>query len=339
MEQWCTLMDGIDGLKVQRAPMPTDLGHDEVLVRISRVSLNHRDMKIVCGDFRGRYDLPSEPMVVCSDASGIVVEVGGHAAASSWAKGDRVLTLVRPTHDHGPTRAEHHALGLGFPKPGVLCRYRIFKAAGLVRIPDSMSLDEACTLPTAGTTAWMALNWNYPIGRPRTGSDTTVLLQGTGGVSVITSSSEDKLQRARELGAQQTINYHTTPSWADEALRLTDGKGVDVIVETGGPATMQQSLKAVAEGGSISAVGVLTGLTEITGQTPIGLSLINRNATLRGINIGPKDRVEEMLEEYCMKRIHPVIDRQFGFDQVKEAFDYVRGGKHFGKVVINVDGT
>ncbi|KAF5006911.1 hypothetical protein FDECE_6735 [Fusarium decemcellulare] len=306
MEQWCTLMDGIDGLKVQRAPLPTDLGHDEVLVRISRVSLNHRDIKIVCGDFRGRYDLPSEPMVVCSDASGIVVEVGGNATGSSWAKGDRVLTLVRPTHDHGPTRAEHHALGLGFPKPGVLCRYRRFKAAGLVRIPDSMSLDEACTLPTA---------------------------------AVITSSSEDKLQRARELGAQHTINYHTTPSWADEALRLTDGKGVDVIVETGGPATMQQSLKAVAEGGSISAVGVLTGLTEITGQTPIALSLINRNATLRGINIGPKDRVEEMLEEYCMKRIHPVIDRQFGFDQVKEAFDYVRGGKHFGKVVINVDGT
>ncbi|KAF4472171.1 alcohol dehydrogenase [Fusarium albosuccineum] len=306
MEQWCTLMDGIDGLKVQKAPLPTDLGHDEVLVRISRVSLNHRDIKIVCGDFRGRYDLPSEPMVVCSDASGIVVEVGGNATGSSWAKGDRVLTLVRPTHDHGPTRAEHHALGLGFPKPGVLCRYRIFKAASLVRVPDSMSLDEACTLPTA---------------------------------AVITSSSEDKLQRARQLGAQHTINYQTTPSWADEALRLTNGKGVDVIVETGGPATMQQSLKAVAEGGSISAVGVLTGLTEITGQTPIGLSLINRNATLRGINIGPKDRVEEMLDEYCKKRIHPVIDRQFGFDQVKEAFDYVRGGKHFGKVVINVDGT
>ncbi|KAF4959117.1 hypothetical protein FSARC_10830 [Fusarium sarcochroum] len=351
MKQWCTLMDGIDSLQMLEVPQPVILDGDEVLVKISRMSINHRDIKIIEGDFKGRYETPSKPMVICSDASGVIVDVGGSTAASFWRKGDRVLALVRPTHHHGPTRAEHHALGIGFPQPGVLAEYRIFSATGLLRVPDSVTLEEACTLPIVGTTAWMALNWDQPIGHPRTANDSTVLLQGTGGVciaalqqakalgltTIITSSSDDKLQRARELGANHTLNYRTHPNWADEVLRLTNGKGVDIVVETGGPVTMQQSLKAVAEGGTIAAVGVLTGMTESEGQIATGLSLINRNATLKGINIGPKDRAEEMLDMYRARQIHPEIDRTFGFDQAKEALRYVRDGKHFGKVVIRVD--
>ncbi|KAJ4256213.1 hypothetical protein NW762_009291 [Fusarium torreyae] len=342
MKQWCTLMDGIDRLQMLEVSQPVNLDDDEVLVKISRVSINHRDIKK--GDFKGRYAIPSEPMAVCSDASGVIVDVGGRTAANLWCKGDRVLALVRPTHHHGPTRAEHHALGIGFPQPGVLAEYRVFSATGLLRIPDSMTLDEACTLPIVGTTAWMALNWDQPIGHLRMGNGSTVLLQGTGGVCITALQqakalglTNDKLQRAQELGANHTLNYQTHPNWADEVLKLTNGKGVDIVVETGGPITMQQSLKAVAEGGIISAVGVLTGLTENAGQIATGLGLINRNATLKGINIGPKDRAEEMLDMYRARQIHPEIDRTFGFDEAKEALRYVRDGKHFGKVVIQVD--
>lgn len=154
--------------------------------------------------------------------------------------------------------------------------------------------------------------------------------------AILTSSSAEKLQKAQELGATHTINYKTTPNWADEVLKMTDGRGVDIIVETGGPGTMEQSLKAVAEGGNISAVGILSGSTETKSQTAIGLQLINRNITMKGINIGPKDRIEEMLHLYTEKHIFPVVDQIYDFDKVKEALELMEDGRHFGKMVIKV---
>ncbi|CAG9944525.1 unnamed protein product [Clonostachys rosea f. rosea IK726] len=351
MKQWVTLMDGIDRLQVQEVPEPIDIKEDEVLVRINAVAINHRDIKIINGDFKGRYATPTDPMVPTSDASGTIVKVGRPAAATKWREGDRVLGLVRPTHLTGPTRSEHHALGLGFPQPGVLTEYRVFSASGLVQIPQGLSFEEAATLPIAATTAWMALNWDRPIDRPVRGPQTVVLLQGTGGVSIhalqqatalglttiVTSSSDEKLLKAQELGATHTVNYNTTPEWADEVLNLTQGKGADIIVETGGPETMPQSVRAVAEGGVISAVGVLTGMTEEKPQLAIGLSLINRNAVLKGINIGPRDRVEEMMRLYQQEDIHPIINRCFKFDGAKDALTYMKDGFHFGKVVIKVN--
>lgn len=307
-------------------------------------------------------------MVPTSDASGTIVKVGGPVAATKWREGDRVLGLVRPTHLTGPTRSEHHALGLGFPQPGVLTEYRVFSASGLVQIPQGLSFEEAATFPIAATTAWMALNWDRPIDKPVRGPQTVVLLQGTGGVSIhalqqatalglsskfarnpviavfanmdlaiVTSSSDEKLLKAQELGATHTVNYNKTPEWADEVLKLTQGKGADIIVETGGPETMPQSVRAVAEGGVISAVGVLTGMTEEKPQLAIGLSLINRNAVLKGINIGPRDRVEEMMRLYQPEDMHPIINRVFKFDEAKDALTYMKDGFHFGKVVIKVN--
>jgi NADPH:quinone reductase-like Zn-dependent oxidoreductase len=304
--------------------------------------------------------------VPASDASGTIVKVGGMAAAKIWREGDRVLSVLRPNHLTGPTGAVHHASGIGIPQPGVLIEYRVFPATGLVALPDYMTHEEGCTLPIAATTAWMALNWDRAIGHPRQGDKTTVLLQGTGGVCIaalqqskalglkgmhmilivlawlillviITSSSDAKLQQARDLGADHVINYKETPDWAREVISLTNGIGADIIIETGGPATLDQSLQAVAEGGCISAVGVLTGVTDDKPRTAIGLSLINRNATLKGINVGPRDRMEEMLCMYASKQIHPVIDRTFKFKEIIPALCYIKNGIHIGKIVIEVD--
>lgn len=154
--------------------------------------------------------------------------------------------------------------------------------------------------------------------------------------AIITSSSDAKLQRAKDLGATHGINYKTTPDWAAQVLQLTQGQGADLVIETGGPATLSQSIRAVAEGGVISAVGILTGASGDAAQMAVSLELITRNAALKGINIGPKDRVEEMVALYEEREIRPVIDQVFGFGEVKEAMKYVKDGSHFGKVVIKV---
>ncbi|KAI3319276.1 putative alcohol dehydrogenase [Xylariaceae sp. AK1471] len=355
MKQWTTMMDGIDNFKLETVPVPnsTNLKDDEVLVKISRVSLNNRDIQLINGDFKNRYKVPENPLVPCSDASGTVVKVGS-TASHQWREGDRVFTLMRPTHLTGPSRPEHNSSTIGIPLPGVLVEYRVFPASALLRVPAYMTLEEACTLTVAATTAWMALNWDQPIGRPRRGKDVVVLLQGTGGVSIaglqqakalglttiVTSSSDTKLQLAKDLGADYTVNYTKSPDWDAEVLRLTGGNGADIILETGGPGTMDRSLNCVACGGNISAVGILTGSMEKEegkSKLAIGMRLIQRNATLKGINVGPKDRAEEMMKLYETAHIRPIVDRVFEFGDAQEALRHVRSGSHVGKVVITVD--
>ncbi|KAI0188998.1 putative alcohol dehydrogenase [Xylaria flabelliformis] len=357
MKQWATLMDGIDNLKLETTPDPADLKEDEVLVKINCVSLNNRDLQLITGAFKNRYGSLENTIVPCSDASGTIVRVGGPIAGSLWKEGDRVFSLARSNHLTGPMLPEHAAACIGIPLPGVLAQYRVFSATGLVRTPDYMSDEEACTLTIAATTAWMALNWDQPIGSPRRGKDIVVCLQGTGGVSIaalqqahalglttiVTSSSDSKLEKARKFGADHVINYKTNPDWDKEVLRLTDGRGADVIVETGGPGTMDKSLSCVAHGGIISAVGILTGLMEegtVAGeaQVAMGMRLIQRNASLKGINIGPRDRIEEMVKlVYENSSLRPVIDHVFGFADVKAALEHLQMGSHFGKVVMRVN--
>ncbi|KAK5630238.1 hypothetical protein RRF57_005953 [Xylaria bambusicola] len=354
MKQWTTLMDGIDNLKLETTPIPTELKEDEVLVRINCVSLNNRDLQLITGAFKNRYGSPENAIVPCSDASGTIVRIGGPAAGLLWKEGDRVFSLARPNHLTGPMYPEHAAAGIGIPLSGVLVQYRVFPAAGLVRTPNHMSDEEACTLTIAAITAWMALNWDQPINSPRRGKDVFVCLQGTGGVSIaalqqahalglttiVTSSSDSKLEKARKLGADYVINYKTNPNWDEEVLRLTDGRGADIIVETGGPGTMGKSLRCVAHGGTISAVGILTGLMEEGAgkdQIAVGMRLIQRNASLKGINIGPRDRVEEMMKlVYEESSVCPVVDRIFGLADVKAALEHLQMGSHFGKIVIRV---
>ncbi|KAI1360898.1 putative alcohol dehydrogenase [Xylaria arbuscula] len=354
MKQWTTLMDGIENLKLETTPDPAELQEDEVLVKVNCVSLNNRDLQLITGAFRNRYGSLESAVVPCSDASGTIVRVGGSIAGSGWKEGDRVFSLARSNHLMGPMLPEHAAACIGIPLPGVLAQYRVFPAAGLVRTPDYMSDEEACTLTIAATTAWVALNWDQPIGSPRQGKRIVVVCQGTGGVSIaalqqahalglttiVTSSSDSKLEKAKKLGADYIINYKTTPDWDKEVLRLTDGRGADVVVETGGPGTMDKSLSCVAHGGTVSAVGILTGLMEEesgNAQVAVGMRLIQRNASLKGINIGPRDRVEEMVRlVYEGSSVRPVVDHVFGFAEVKGALEHLQRGSHFGKVVIRV---
>jgi NADPH:quinone reductase-like Zn-dependent oxidoreductase len=217
----------------------------------------------------------------------------------------------------------------------------VIEASALVAVPEHLSLAEAATLPCAGLTAWHAL---FERGRLKSGD--TVLVQGTGGVAlfglqlasaagarvIVTSSSDDKLARARALGAWQTINYRRTPDWDRVALDLTAGRGVDHILELGGPATYERSINAVAPGGQIAQIGVLTGF----GAQPNLLPLQFKNASINGICVGSVEQFQRLNRFMSEKQLHPVIDQSFGFEQVPEAYEHLRSAAHFGKLVIEL---
>lgn len=257
------------------------------------------------------------------------------------------------------------ASGIGLPLPGVLTEYRVFPAVSLVQIPDYLSNEEASCLPIAGVTSWTSLNWMRPIGQ-HIGTDKDlgskfVLLQGTGGVAIaglqvahaagyktiITSSSDDKLKRAtEELKADHTVNYKTYWEWQEPVMKATNGRGADVIFETGGSRTIRKSFDSIAFGGIINCIGYLSGKSDENpdegDKTPplqrlnVNVLALRRNVTLRGIINGGKDRFEEMLTYYKEKEIKPVVSKVFAFEEAKDAMKYLADGKHFGKVVIKV---
>ncbi|KAI0474161.1 oxidoreductase [Xylariaceae sp. FL0804] len=361
MKQWVSNQDGLDKLRlVDDAPGPPAPGDGEVLVKVHRVSLNYRDTEVVMGLYGHHKTLGQDShdsdntLVPCSDMCGSVVAVGS-GDVDGLRPGDRVAAIFNQTHLTGQVTEVDMASGLGLPLPGVLAQERVFPAAGLVRVPDYLADEEAACLPIAAVTAWMSLNSFQPVGKPMSGADKVVLLQGTGGVSVaglqiakalgmtviITSSSDAKLERARALGADHTINYRTAPAWQDEVLRLTGGRGADVVFETGGAQTLGKSFDCVAFGGLISCIGYLSGKGQ--GGDDEGATMMNtnvlalkRNVTLKGILNGPRDRFEEMLNLYRDQRIRPVVDRVFEFEQADEALKYLFSGGHFGKVVVKV---
>ncbi|KAI0107922.1 alcohol dehydrogenase [Hypoxylon sp. NC0597] len=290
-------------------------------------------------------------VVPCSDMCGTVEKLGPDNGNCGLKEGDRVMAIFNQTHLKGQIVEKDMASGLGFPLPGVLTQYRVFPTYGLVRVPDYLTDEEAASLPIAALTAWMALNTFQPIGQPLSGKGKVVLLQGTGGVSIsglqiakalglttiVTSSSDTKLDRARKLGADHTINYKTTPEWQDKVLELTGGRGADVIFEIGGAQTLEKSFSCVAFGGLISCIGYLSGKEDAPGlRINTSVLALRRNVTLKGILNGPKDRFEEMLAFYDSKQIHPVIDRVFEFEEANDALKYLFSGSHFGKVVVKV---
>lgn len=260
------------------------------------------------------------------------------------------------------------ASGLGLPLPGVLAQYRVFPDYGLVTVPDYLSDEEAATLPIAACTAWMSIQGFQPLGSPLVDGDTVVLIQGTGGVSVsglqiakacgmkgeyryrhhtgyqaksisviVTSSSNEKLDKARALGADYTINYRTSSDWHEEVLKITENRGADIIFECGGAQTLRQSFECVAFGGIISCIGYLSGKEDVSGNNlHTNVLALKRNVTLKGILNGPRDRLEEMISLYGEKQIRPVVDKVFQFDKAKEALQYLFNASHFGKVVIRV---
>lgn len=315
---------------------PAPLGPRQVAVAIKAVSLNYRDLLVS----RNTYFCPIENgLVPCSDGAGEVIAVGDEV--TELRIGDRVASLFFPHWQAGEADGRAISGALGAEGPGVLTPHFVTDATGLIPIPDSLSFEEAATLPCAALTAWHAL---FETGQLKPGQ--TVLLQGTGGVSIfalqfakaagakviITSSSDDKLAHARQLGADHGINYRNTPEWQEEALRLTGGRGVDVVVEVGGPGTLERSLMSVRTGGRIAYIGVLTGLAGAANP----MMLIPRLAAINGIFVGSRRMFSDMLQAMVAHRIQPVIDKRFSFADAPAALAHMEQGAHFGKIVIQV---
>jgi NADPH:quinone reductase-like Zn-dependent oxidoreductase len=394
---WTTNLDGIPSLTLTTTPTPTpsSLAPGEVLVQTLAVSLNYKDAEIISGQFKHHKSSVAPPnLIPCADSVGVVVAVGPPlpnppSHASTFVPGDRVLSVAYPLYATGPALPEYLAAGVGSAVNGVLTESRVFPVSGLVHCPKHLTDVEACTLPVAGTTAWMALRWNVPIvpagesvsrveplpsPSPQNGDDSqpsqdlrpTVLLQGTGGVSLfglqfaralgyrplLTSSSAAKLTRAQSLLStssppllnSDTLDYTLTPNWSTSVLQLTSNRGADIIFENGGAATTPQSFSCVAFGGVIASIGYvggkvdkLEGLPEgDEGRLNINVLALKRNVTIKGMLNGPRDRLEEMLRFVEEKQIRPVVDRVFGFEEAREALSYLWEGRHFGKVVIRV---
>ena len=326
---------GIDALvKVERpAPRPA---HRQVLVRVEACSLNFRDLAIA----RGTYRMPVVDNVVpLSDGAGEIVEVGPNVR--NFQIGDKVAGCFFQRWPGGEPRADSHASALGGGIDGMLAEYVVLEEDGIVKIPAQLSVEDAATLPCAALTAWHSL-----VEHGRLVAGQSILLQGTGGVSIfglqfaramglqaiIISSSDDKLARARALGAAHGINYKTTPDWEKAALQLTDGHGVDHVIEVGGAGTLSRSFGAIRVGGKISMVGGLSG--PATELNP-GL-ILARRANVLGFSVGSTQMFEAMNRAIEINGIKPIIDKTFAFDDVHAAYKYLASGAHFGKVVIRV---
>ncbi len=327
--------NGIDSLEPVERPTPRP-APTEVLIRVRATSLNYRDLATVKGAAAARgIRLPLVPL---SDGAGEVVEVG--PSVKRFKPGDRVAAIFMQSWLAGSPLSSYGRSALGGAIDGMLTEYIALDEDGLVRIPDYMSFEEAATLPCAAVTSWNAL---VTLGRITAGE--TVLVMGTGGVSIFalqfarihgarviaTSSSDAKLVRLRELGASGVINYKTTPEWDARVLELTGGDGVDHVIEVGGAGTLAKSIRAVKLGGRISLIGLLSGGGQID-----PMPILRKSITLQGIFVGSREMFEEMNRAMEINGVHPAIDRVFPFEQTREAYRHLESGAHFGKVCIAV---
>lgn len=336
MDQY-TLQSGSDelALVLGQQPEPRPLGDLQVIVRIMAASLNYRDL-LCRGDLEGT----RQGLVPLSDGAGEVIEVG--SGVTRWRPGDRVSPAFFPKWRSGPFRPEYLAEALGGSNTeGVLQSLFVAHEDALVRIPDRLSFAEAATLPCAGVTAWHAL-----FERDQVGPDHTILVQGTGGVSIIalqlahaagakvivTSSSDAKLAIAKSMGAWAGVNYKTVPDWDKAVLDLTDGRGADHILELGGPDTYNRSINCLAFGGTISQIGVLTGFGSKPDITPLQF----KNGRINGICVGSVEHFERLMAFVEDHAITPRVSKTFKWSGAAEAYEALKHSDHFGKVVINI---
>jgi len=325
----------MEALRRGERPEPTP-GQGQVLVRVRACSLNYRDLAIVRGVYIGG-PVPRDTIPL-SDGAGEVVGVG--EGVTGFKAGDRVAgTFFQGWLDGAPPMPRP---ALGSPLDGMLAEYVVLDQTGLVHIPSALSFEEAATIPCAGVTTWHAL---MVAGRPLTAGQ-TVLALGTGGVSIwalqlakaagakviITSSSDEKLARAKSLGADETINYKAHPEWDKKVLELTGGAGVDVVVEVGGVGTLGRSYQAVGTLGKVALIGLLT--REAGDLAPH--ALMWKNASLHGIFVGSRAMFEDLNRAIDVTGIKPVVGKVFGFDEAAEAYAYQAAGQHFGKIVVSV---
>ncbi|PCH34501.1 NAD(P)-binding protein [Wolfiporia cocos MD-104 SS10] len=329
-------VDGFHNLTLQEAPLRAPKS-SEVLVKIHAVSLQYRDLIVA----KGQYPLgQKENPVPGSDMAGEVIAVGDDV--KGWKVGDRVCANFALDHIFGDVTDEIKATGLGAPVDGVLTEYRLFPAHSLVHIPSHLSYEEASTLPCAALTAYNALMGL----RPLKGGD-YVLVQGTGGVSIFglqfavasgatviaTSSSDKKLEIAKKLGAKHLINYKKTPDWEKEVLKITNGRGVDHVIEVGGSGTIMKSLASVRYAGIVSVIGFVAGGGDVSS---LPVAVLGKSSIVRGILIGSRAQFEDMNRLIVAQNLKPVIDRVFSFEDVRAAYEYQESQQHVGKVVIRV---
>jgi NADPH:quinone reductase-like Zn-dependent oxidoreductase len=325
---------GFDHLHVGTRPDPRP-GPGQVLLRMKAASLNYRDLVVPSrgyGAFTGNL-----PLIPLSDGVGEVIEVGD--GVTRVKAGDRVCPCFHQSWIGGPPDLERLTHTLGGPIDGTMAELMCLSAEGVVKVPAHLTDEQAATLPCAALTAWSAL-----VTYDELGPGSRVLVQGTGGVALfalafaklagchvtVISSSDEKLARAKALGADAGINYTTTPEWSKASREITSGRGFDHIVELGGEKTLPQSLRAIRPGGTLSMIGVLSGPAL---AAPLG-HVVTRQVRLQGITVGARDGFEAMMRAIGQHRLAPVVDRVFAFEELKEAMAALRQGAHFGKLCI-----
>ncbi|KDQ20136.1 hypothetical protein BOTBODRAFT_632573, partial [Botryobasidium botryosum FD-172 SS1] len=323
-----------DRVKIRNVDIPVPEA-GKVLVKVYAVSLQYRDISVALGE----YPLPTKENVIpCSDMAGKIAALG--EGVTGWKVGERVCANFSLDHIDGAFTPEMEVSSSGAVIDGVLAQYQTFPARSLVRIPRHLSYVEASTLPCAGVTAWNSL-----FGAERLRKEDTVLVQGTGGVSIfalqfaaaygskviVTSSSDDKLERAKASHAAAFINYARNPNWDEEVQKITKGRGVKHLIEVGGVATIKKSVQSIGYGGWIHSVGFLTG-----DDINITLEAIVRLFNLRGIRVGSVAQFNDLMAFLEVKELHPVVDKVFPFEEAQAAYRYLSSGAHFGKVVIEV---
>lgn len=326
---------GVDGITVGDCQRPLP-GHGEVLVHLGAASLNFHDLATVLGMANPRMPLPR---VLLSDGAGVVAELG--AGVTAPLIGTRVSSTFFPRWQAGvPTRARLGEVTAEH-RDGCWAEYVVLPADAVVPVPEHLTDLEAATLPCAALTAWRAV-----VVEARVKAGDRVLLQGTGGVSlfalqfakllgaetIITSSSDEKLERARALGADHVINYKATPQWGKRAREITGGEGVDLVVEVGGSGTFNESLTSLRIGGHISMIGVLTGVADVIPTARI----MALNATVKGITVGSRDDFLAMNRAIAQAKLKPVIGQVMSFGQAKESFALMQSGGHFGKIAVDL---
>jgi alcohol dehydrogenase len=325
--------DSLEELRLREEADPRPQ-RGEVLVRVHAVSLNFRDIAML----RGRYPRKCVPgLIPISDASGEIVAIG--EGVEAFKAGDRVIGAFHPRWFGGEMPSTIQRDSYGAENDGWLCELKAVSQEAVVRLPDALSYEEGATLPCAGLTAWTALTGPVPI---RAGH--TVLVQGSGGVSIFalqlaravgatviaTTSSAAKADRLKALGAAEIVNYADDPQWGKAVRQLTGGRGVDRVVEVGGPGTIAQSLRAVALGGEIASIGFLS--AENPGIDFFQLK--TSGASFRNITVGDRAALLDLNRAIAATSLKPIIDRVFAFDEAREAFSHLESGAHFGKVVI-----
>jgi NADPH:quinone reductase-like Zn-dependent oxidoreductase len=332
MRVWQISSFGIDSLKFTERPDPQP-GPGQVLVKVHAISYNYRDLLMVKGIYNPKLKLPRIP---CSDGTGEVIAVG--PGVTLWKPGDRVAAIFMQNWLDGPPTPAKVRGALGGDIDGMAAELVVLSENGLVALPDHLSYQEGATLPCAAVTAWNALN----AGDLKPGG--TVLIQGTGGVSIFAlqfarlkgarvlgiSGSQEKLERAFDLGLDAGLNYRDNPEWDRWALEQS-GEGVDLIVEVGGMGTLPRSLRALKMGGTIAQVGVLTGAAE---AVPLPV-ILHKQARLRGMYVGSRQDFVEMNKAIALTQLRPVGE-DFGWSHAPQVLARLEEGVHFGKLVMSV---